>query len=753
MPEAKTKKAHKRVVLADKPLNRKNLLRKFPKLIAEISNPTLAHDLWATFMGYLPNPDPLIEITNHENICAFYDSMVDSDSNLSGLINTRIHAVTGLDWSVVSASEETRDVEIAEFVEGMLLNIYEFEDDLEELLGALRTGYAISEIIWERVDNRIVVTELKSRRPDRFVFNPDYELLLRTKANYWGEPLPPNKFVVHRNSKRYENPYGVSVCRAVYWMWKFKHEGMRWWVIAVERNAVPTPFGKYPRDWDPDQQDAFYNALIGFMSDNAITCQEDADITFIETKTDPQLNEKLRDACNEEMAWGIIGSSHATGTGSKGSGSFALAKEHGTVRHDILESDSKRLMATLNKQLIETAVLLNFGPQKAYPRFKLHFEPPSDRTVEADIITKAVKMGIPVDQIKAAELMGVPLAEDESQAIVLPPVQSPFGDLGFADNEKKKTSGNVTAAQSKMIENIRRLDEAATQFGEIPLLETLDEYPRWLAQQTVFAQALNETRTWTFDRDKLAKAIETVMVWAFLWGYHEVFDELGFPVLPKRKLWSLFQKPKQREFSTATYKPLPPKEAIEIFSRRDVLTREQFDTLIEELRREAFTAANISLDNLEKLLYPAMQDALMEGLTLPEFREQVRDLLLSNAHTETIFRTNLMSAYNSGHADSFFDPLVSDMIPAFEFTAILDGRTTEICRIMDGRIIYKGEMLSSPIVPPLHFNCRSTVIPIFTYQLDESRVTNLPDILNDPEAPHPGPGFGYWQPVINKPGG
>ena len=45
------------------------------------------------------------------------------------------------------------------------------------------------------------------------------------------------------------------------------------------------------------------------------------------------------------------------------------------------------------------------------------------------------------------------------------------------------------------------------------------------------------------------------------------------------------------------------------------------------------------------------------------------------------------------------------------FTAILDERTSDICRSMDGKVFYVNELEVGINQPPLHVNCRSTLYP------------------------------------------
>ncbi|RRN80390.1 phage head morphogenesis protein [Pseudoxanthomonas sp. SGD-10] len=49
-----------------------------------------------------------------------------------------------------------------------------------------------------------------------------------------------------------------------------------------------------------------------------------------------------------------------------------------------------------------------------------------------------------------------------------------------------------------------------------------------------------------------------------------------------------------------------------------------------------------------------------------------------------------------------------DIITGYRWVSTLDGRTTETCRALDGRVFKVGE---GPL-PPLHPNCRSTIVPV-----------------------------------------
>jgi uncharacterized protein with gpF-like domain len=58
------------------------------------------------------------------------------------------------------------------------------------------------------------------------------------------------------------------------------------------------------------------------------------------------------------------------------------------------------------------------------------------------------------------------------------------------------------------------------------------------------------------------------------------------------------------------------------------------------------------------------------------------------------------------------DPELGDFVEGLEYSAILDSRTTEVCKSLNGRQYKKDDSVWNSITPPNHFNCRSVLIPI-----------------------------------------
>jgi SPP1 gp7 family putative phage head morphogenesis protein len=72
-------------------------------------------------------------------------------------------------------------------------------------------------------------------------------------------------------------------------------------------------------------------------------------------------------------------------------------------------------------------------------------------------------------------------------------------------------------------------------------------------------------------------------------------------------------------------------------------------------------------------------------------------------------RTKHTEVLNKGRLEFFKD---SGVVAAYQYSAILDGVTSDICASLNGKVFKAG---TEP-VPPLHFNCRSVLIPITKYE-------------------------------------
>lgn len=140
---------------------------------------------------------------------------------------------------------------------------------------------------------------------------------------------------------------------------------------------------------------------------------------------------------------------------------------------------------------------------------------------------------------------------------------------------------------------------------------------------------------------------------------------------------------------------------------------------------------------------------LEKGMTNAEVVREVEDDTIVSAleelgvmdeesaasYLDTLSRTNLFEAMNEARYEEFTAPELEGFVAGLEYSAILDDRTTDICRSLDRAIYNTGSDVWNEFRPPNHFNCRSVLIPIT--QIDGWDGNESPAPIVEPQA-----GFG-----------
>ncbi|WP_061515044.1 minor capsid protein [Leuconostoc mesenteroides] len=99
-------------------------------------------------------------------------------------------------------------------------------------------------------------------------------------------------------------------------------------------------------------------------------------------------------------------------------------------------------------------------------------------------------------------------------------------------------------------------------------------------------------------------------------------------------------------------------------------------------------------------------------------------------NTERLVRTESTYVANASTAKRYDNMGVKE----YEFVAVLDSRTSSICREMNGQTFPLSEFMPGTNAPAMHPNCRSTIVPAtsdltkYNKYLDSDTVDDLPDM-------------------------
>lgn len=137
--------------------------------------------------------------------------------------------------------------------------------------------------------------------------------------------------------------------------------------------------------------------------------------------------------------------------------------------------------------------------------------------------------------------------------------------------------------------------------------------------------------------------------------------------------------------------------------------------LRESWYRYAFQLAGSFDTNFLMRVQSAFNDAVREGMSEKDIAKHIKKVAnnFTKSRAQAIARTESTRAFNTG---VLYEGLNTELVDGFRYDAVLDEKTTDICRARDGKFIpiHDTEKLAEN-TPPLHVNCRSMLVPVFDF--------------------------------------
>jgi phage gp29-like protein len=302
---------------------------------------------------YLPDPDPVLRKMGKDQ--RVYRELA-SDARVGANIISRKSGVLSMLWGIDRGKSKTRPAkEIETLFKRLPVNRI-----LSEILDAAIYGYQPLEVLW-KTDGRLILPEAVMAKPrEWFAFSADNELLLRTRSNPNGMPVPERKFLCPVYNPSSENPYGERTISRVFWPVTFKRGGLKFWVNFCEKYGTPWVVGKMPRGTEKAKIDELAAMLEAMITDAVAVIPDDSSVEIIEAagkSASSDLHKALVEWCNSEISTAILGhagNSEAT-PGRLGEETAAL-----DAKKEIVDADKNLVIETVN-QLIGWIYELNFG--------------------------------------------------------------------------------------------------------------------------------------------------------------------------------------------------------------------------------------------------------------------------------------------------------------------------------------------------------------------------------------------------------
>jgi len=738
------------------------------------------------------NPDELIGRMGHK----VYAKMM-LDEQLKAVVVFRRNAVTSRGWAFEfdddakkELSEEEQEHRIRVLTRMVNRVPGAFRKALNGIMAAQYQGFSITEKEWEafEYDGKTYwgIKRLAQKPFETFSFHDDeFGNLVRITQEQNGkrQEIDPKRVIHYVYNPEVDEFYGQSELRAAYRDYFSKDVLTKLENIYLERMAGGLVWAERKDGaagrLSPADALALQNVLSHIQTKTGIMMPDGYGLN-VEGPTSTDAFEKAINRHDRGMAKALLMPSMLGLTDQGNFGGFSQAQTQQEGFLWMLDSEAADLAECLNEQLFKEACEYNWG-DGLYPSF--YFKPLSKSQTYSvlDVWNKLIQSGTveasDTDETYVRKLLEFPEKGEprkKPQPPMVPGQQPPApnadgGDEGKPNgDEPAPGEGNGTEkppAEEGMsheghdhtffpeggavgIEYKRKAFTKAQRRVDFSAIERSSTMTEWQGEQelgSVMTQLAQHFANVVKENDK---ALTDPKVAGALTVPKAITAELK--KLSKRILaqgWETGVQNAKREVEKAGANRMS-KERFAKFSSVGEMATKYFEAksfqMAGGLTAEALKEIQTII--LNGIKYNKTQDEVIEDIYRTFARkgmiteDDVREILGKDLdigdptfRLRTVVRTNTFEAINEARFDFFTDPELNGFVTALEYSAILDGRTTDVCNSLDGKVYPADSSEWNKYRPPNHFNCRSLLVA----------VTQKDDIAVSTEPPNVEPQEGF----------
>ena len=255
-------------------------------------------------------------------------------------------------------------------------------------------GFSAAEMIFDVSMGQASLTDIHDCPQELFLFGDRYRpqigplQLLDSPWMTTGKPVPEEKFVISTYRGRARNRMGRPLLRSVFWPSWFKRNVLGFWLRYAEKGPGTAVVKYADAANDTDRRKAAELALALIESAAVGVPQNfsyDAELLKAARSISPEVYEHLYQQMQYSIARRVLGQTLTSFGGEGGKGTQALGNVHQQTLDARSVTISKTLMSAVNRQIVRSLHLWNFGPDVPMPTWKLDIEEKEDLTKELTI--------------------------------------------------------------------------------------------------------------------------------------------------------------------------------------------------------------------------------------------------------------------------------------------------------------------------------------------------------------------------------
>ncbi|MGJ8563852.1 MAG: DUF935 domain-containing protein [Alphaproteobacteria bacterium] len=430
--------------------------------------------------GLAGNPDDLVQASKGGGL-EVYEKVLTDDQVFSNFQQRRL-ALISKEVDVQPGGTDKQSIMAADFVREMISGL-SFDRICNKMAYGLFYGYGIGECLWARDGRHWTMDNVKVRKAKRFRYSQSGDLMLLTQSKPLGEKMEPRKFwTFESGSDNDDNPYGVGLGAYCYWPSFFKRNGVRYWILALEKFGAPTAVGKYPANATKAEKQTLLEAAAAFtaVSGLAIPDTMQLELLGVDSKVGGN-HDKMVDVMDRAISKVIVGQTMTTDDGS----SNAQAGVHENTREDLTKADVDLQCGSFRDGPLKWLMEWNYS-DAAMPLVTRVTDAPEDLDAQADRDTKLYAMGWEPTEARILETYGDGYARRKN-------MDGPETSAPSANLDPKADTQDITGEA-----------EPSPEFEAAPLSETSGAVDRFLNSE----EHASDLET---EMDELISKIETAL--------------------------------------------------------------------------------------------------------------------------------------------------------------------------------------------------------------------------------------------------
>lgn len=655
------------------------------------------------YSGYFQE-EPNKKWRDHERVKTV-EEMRTSDGTIRAVLSSVKTPILNAGHSIEPASEDARDIEIAQFIESQLYNLKfrSINELLKEILTCVEFGHSVFELILDQrlSDGKIALLDVAPRiqssierwklSDGRFGITQNILNDNNTKNGMFiKREIPAGKLAIFTMDKEGDDVTGRSLLRSSYIHWRMKTDIYRIQAVGIERFSLGVPVGTLPEGVGAEEKEAFEEAIQNIYTNEQqylLLPHEGYKFELVVPNNSGNASyiQEFIDHHDRRILLSVL--AEFLDLGATGGGSYALSEDQSSFFLKYVEQLAVYVAEQINKQIIKKLVDYNYDNVSEYPKFVFSSLGELDYDEMSQVIERLTNTGyMNKEDVRIMQfvrrLFKLPeLTEDE-------------------EVEMKARQKEPTEEPTENQDEEDKLEELAEK-KKSGYFRELTEYEdkvkiQFLEQQFDRLESQLEDDLIAVINEELEKSLPQV---------ERKLDDLSqlflLPILAQTKVYKVIKDYLSRAYSVGKTtasgelevdRPPNTRQVNNVLNAKATVVAEQMvneaRTVVKDTATEG-VAANVA----KVAIIAAIADRLRDKLS-----KQV---------------TNIQSAVVSDGINSgrrfVFEQNITKII-GYQRTEILDSKTCNMCMSLDGRIITPDDPMAK--IDDVHFNCRGFWTPV-----------------------------------------